>query len=72
MDNQRDKKSPPVDLLYGVAAIAGALSMSEAAVYHLHARKELPTFKIRGRVCARRSHLDAWLEEAAKGGRANG
>lgn len=66
MSASNESKSSPVDLLYGAAAIAEAMNMTEAQVYHLHARKELPAFKIRGRVCARRSHLNEWLDRLAQ------
>lgn len=45
------------DLLHGVSAIAGHLSMSRKQVYHLHDRGQIPTFKIGRTVCARRSTL---------------
>lgn len=45
------------DLLYGVKAIAAHLQMTEKQVYHLHDQEHLPTFKIGGKVCARRSTL---------------
>lgn len=48
---------PETDLLYGVPAIAAHLSMTQPQVYHLHTKGELPTFKIGGKVCARRSTL---------------
>ena len=41
MSEKRDNKTPQVDLLYRAAAIADALGMTEAQVYHLHAREEL-------------------------------
>lgn len=52
-----------VDLLYGVPAISAATGLTEAAIYHLHKRDDFPTFKIGGKVCARRSTLNAWLAE---------
>lgn len=57
------------DLLYGVAAIAAHLSLRARVVYHLHSAKLLPTFKIGGRVCARRSTLAAHFatQEQARG-----
>ncbi|KQM91877.1 MULTISPECIES: hypothetical protein [unclassified Sphingomonas] len=45
------------DLLYGVPAISEHLCMTQPQVYHLHNKGELPTFKIGGKVCARRSTL---------------
>lgn len=49
----------PGDLLYGVPAIAAHLSLKARVVYHLHAAGRLPTFKLGGKVCARRSTLAA-------------
>ena len=51
------KDGPATDLLYGVPAIAAHLDMTQPQVYHLHNKGELPTFKIGGKVCARRSTL---------------
>jgi hypothetical protein len=45
------------DLLYGVGQIAGHLRMTARQVYHLHDQGHLPTFKLGGKVCARRSRL---------------
>ncbi|MCT8003282.1 helix-turn-helix domain-containing protein [Sphingomonas sanguinis] len=45
------------DLLYGVDQIAEHLKMTRRQVYHLHDQGHLPTFKIGGKVCARRSTL---------------
>lgn len=59
------------DLLHGVEAIADHLRMTRPQVYHLHARGELPTFKLGRTVCARRSTLAkhfAAQEEAARNG----
>ena len=50
------------DLLYGVKAIATHLQMTEKQVYHLHDQANLPTFKIGGKVCARRSTLAKHFE----------
>lgn len=58
------------DLLYGVEAIARHLGIRKRQAYSLHETRAIPTFKIGARVCARRSDLDAWLEEQAKGARA--
>ena len=68
MDDAR--KAGTTDLLYGVPAIAEHLEMTQPQVYHLHNKGELPTFKIGGKVCARRSALAkhfATLEAAASG-----
>ncbi|WP_286880878.1 hypothetical protein [Sphingomonas sp.] len=52
-----DATLSPADLLYGVKAIAAHLQMTVKQVYHLHAKGDLPTFKIGATVCARRSTL---------------
>jgi excisionase family DNA binding protein len=54
-------KPDDADLLYGVAPIAAHLNLNAAQVYHLVAEGRLPSFKIGGRVCARRSSIAAWL-----------
>ena len=46
-----------IDLLTGVQAIADAIGMTKRQAYHLHEHGELPTFKMRGKVYARRSTL---------------
>lgn len=60
------------DLLYGVAAIAAHLQLTRKQVYHLHDKGDLPTFKVGGTVCARRStlakHFAAQEAAARKGG----
>lgn len=60
------------DLLYGVEQIADHLKMTRRQVYHLHDQGHLPTFKIGGKVCARRStlakHFAAQEAAAARGG----
>jgi len=55
------------DLLYGVPAIAECLGLTTDQVYHLHKKRSVPTFKVDGKVCARRSSLVAWLEAKEKG-----
>ncbi|SER58588.1 hypothetical protein SAMN05216548_12719 [Faunimonas pinastri] len=62
------------DLLYGVPAIASFLNVRARQVHHMREKGSLPTFKIAGKVCARRSALTAWLakqEAAAAGGRSD-
>lgn len=60
------------DLLYGVDQIAEHLKMKRRQVYHLHDQGNLPTFKIGGKVCARRStlakHFEAQERAAREGG----
>lgn len=55
MSDARDDAE--TDLLYGVEHIAKHLQMTRRQVYHLHDQGHLPTFKIGGKVCARRSAL---------------
>ena len=64
-----DAPATPVgDLLHGVGAIADHLSMTRKQVYHMHDRKQLPTFRIGRTVCATRSGLAAHFaaQEAAR------
>ena len=58
------------DLLYGVERIADHLKMTRRQVYHLHDQGMLPTFKLGGKVCARRSSLAKHFaaQEAAQRG----
>lgn len=56
-------KSDQADLLYGVPAIAAYLGLREKQARNRVDRGEVPTFKIGGTVCARRSRLDAWIGE---------
>jgi hypothetical protein len=51
------------DLLYGIGAIADFLNMRKRQAYHLHTTSSLPTFKIGGKVCARRSTLRGHIAE---------
>jgi len=50
------------DLVFGARAIASVLGMTQRQVYHVTACSQIPTFKIGGTLCARRSTLLAWLE----------
>ena len=51
------------DLLHGVPAIAAFMGLEERQARHLADTTNIPTFKIGGRICARRSSLRAWLAE---------
>ncbi|MGO4665495.1 DNA-binding protein [Bosea sp. 2RAB26] len=51
------------DLLYGVPSIAQHLRLKPRQVYHLIEVSGLPTFRLGGKVCTRRSTLTAWLTE---------
>lgn len=51
------------DFLYGVPAIAAYLNLKPRQVYHLADGQGLPTFKLGGKTCARRSSLKTWLDE---------
>ena len=52
-----DTRKDAVDLLYGMAAIGGHIGLTARQVEHLATKGELPTFKLGGTVCARRSTL---------------
>lgn len=60
-----DKRAADGDLLYGAGAIAQYLGMSEAQVYHLHRKGNLPSFKIGAKVSSSKSKLDEWVREGA-------
>jgi hypothetical protein len=56
------------DLVFGARAIGSTLGLTPRQVYHAAAHAHLPTFKIGGTICARKSTLMAWfsrLEEPA-------
>lgn len=53
----------PADLLYGVAAIATHLGITERRALYLKEKRSIPTFNIDKTVCARRSSLNEWLAE---------
>ncbi len=55
-------------LLYGVAAIAEYLGLAERQARHQIEKGRIPTFKIGGKICARPTALDAWLEELSRNG----
>lgn len=60
------------DLLYGLKAIADALSIRLKQAEHLHESKQIPTFKLGSTVCSRKSSINRWLadcEAKARGGR---
>ena len=66
------RETPTADLLYGMQAIADHLApLTYRQVQHLHESKAIPTFKMGGTVCARRSTLAkhfAAQEAAAQAG----
>lgn len=51
------------DMLWGAKEIARFLGCTEKMVFNMHLRRQLPTFKQGGRVCARRSVLVADIAE---------
>ena len=71
MDNDQPATADK-DMLYGVPAIAGHLNMRPRQVYHLVEKAAVPTFTIPGvsTICARRSTLNAWLDECEAKARA--
>ncbi len=64
--NDAPNKAVP-DLLYGMAAIGTHVGLTARQVEHLIAKGELPSFRLGGTVCARRSTLAAHFaaQEAA-------
>jgi excisionase family DNA binding protein len=50
-------------MLWGAAAIADYLGLTEHTVRHLIDRGVVPAFKLAGRIVARPTTLDRWLEE---------
>lgn len=62
---------PETDLLTGMKAIAGALGMTKRQAYHLHETGEIPTFRMGGKIYARRStlakHFEAQEQAAQRG-----
>jgi excisionase family DNA binding protein len=51
------------DLLYGATAIANWLGLTERQVRDRINKGEIPSFRIGGTICARRSTLATWLAE---------
>lgn len=54
--------SEDTDLLYGVAQIAKYLGLREKQARNRCDRGEVPTFKLGGTVCARKSTILNWIE----------
>jgi hypothetical protein len=54
------------DLLYGVPAIAAFLGLRTKQARHRISDGTIPSFRIGGTICARRSSLAAWLEECER------
>ena len=50
------------DLLVGVTAISEFTGMKPRTLYHLAAKRAIPTFKMGDLVCARKSKLIAFIE----------
>lgn len=60
------------DLLYGARAIATFLGMREKQVRNRIDQNLIPTFRLGGTVCARKSRLAEWIGELEAGrGRTN-
>lgn len=59
MEQEQDR----ADLLYGVPAMAAYLGLSEKQLRHRIEAGSIPSFKIGGTVCARRSSINEWLAE---------
>ena len=62
-DEKRDPASDDLDLLYGCRAIGEALGLTVHQTDHLYRTGKIPTFRIGGKVCSRRSVLRAWLDK---------
>jgi hypothetical protein len=58
-----DDKQNTADLLSGARAIAEFLGIREKQIRHRIEAGLIPTFKLGGTICARRSTLNAWLAE---------
>lgn len=54
-----------LEILAGANAIAAALGLKRRQVYALIDNGHLPTFKLGGTVCARKSTLAKWLDAKA-------
>lgn len=53
------------DLLVGAAAIAKEIGVSRVTIYRMAESGEIPTFKVRGKIAARRTELAAKLTSQA-------
>jgi excisionase family DNA binding protein len=56
-----DNSPLATDILRGADAIAEFLGFGRRTIYHLNANGTLPTFRMGGIVCARKSILIAWI-----------
>lgn len=55
--------SNETELLHGMMEIAEYLGVRRSTGYHMAEHEGMPTFKLAGKVCARRSSLEKWLAE---------
>lgn len=62
---------PETDLLYGMTAIGDHLGLTARQAEHLAAKGVIPTFKLGGTVCARRSTLAKHFAEQERLARAS-
>ncbi len=51
------------DIIWRLKAIAKFLGLSERSTQHRIDKGEIPTFKMGGTICARRSTLNTWIAE---------
>jgi hypothetical protein len=56
------------DILYGAAAIAefmfgGCSQKQRRRIYYLAAKSRLPIFRLKTRLCARKSKIRKWIED---------
>ena len=56
------------DLLYGVAAIAAHLGLTDRQTRHNIDEGRLPTFRMGAIICARKSSLLRWMEGQERAG----
>ncbi|KAB0570593.1 DNA-binding protein [Brucella pituitosa] len=58
---EQDKEG--ADLLYGAVPIANFLGITEKQARHRIETGHIPTFRIGGTICSRRTSLRAWLAD---------
>jgi excisionase family DNA binding protein len=56
------RDTPAKDLIFGAADIARYLGRNRDQIYYAIRSGSLPTFKLGGQVCARKSTLLTWIE----------
>ena len=56
------------DLLQGAGAIAEFTGLPERRIYAMTSKQKIPTFRIGGTLCARKSRLMEWFEDLESSG----